>query len=452
MIATETTTYPLLAIAGGPTQAGNTAHQTTAAVTEIDSHARKPIKVLHVLDHSIPLHSGYTFRTRSILTLQRQMGIQTAMITGCKHAQNSTCTEAVEQVDEFTFYRTYPTYLSKLPVINQLDVVWTLEKRLAAVIAREQPDILHAHSPCLNGLAALNAAKKNGIPVVYEMRASWEDAAVSHGTCTENDLRYRISRALETHVLKRANHITTICEGLKGDIRIRGVAPEKITVIPNAVNIDQFQPLTDKDAALMTQLKLEGKKVFGFIGSFYEYEGLELLVQAMSALKADCPDFHLLLVGGGQTEAKLKALVAQLDLAQRVTFTGRVNHADVMGYYSIIDLLVYPRLSMRLTDLVTPLKPLEAMAMGRPCLASDVGGHQELIVDKKDGLLFNAGDIDSLVSQLKQALTTNDFATIVRNGLHKVKTQRNWAVSTAPYQSIYTTLVNNNSTFRNRTQ
>lgn len=364
------------------------------------------------------------------------------MITSCKHAKNSACTDAIEHADGLTFYRTYPTYLSKIPAVNQLDVVLTLKRRLESVIAREQPDILHAHSPCLNGLAALHAGKKHGIPILYEMRASWEDAAVSHGTCVENDLRYKISRTLETYVLKHSNHITTICEGLRSDIQMRGISPEKITIIPNAVDIDQFQPITEKDTALLAELGLEGKKIFGFIGSFYEYEGLELLVKAMPAMKDNCPDLHLLLVGGGQTENKLKAIVAQLDLTSHVTFTGRVNHKEVMRYYSIIDLLVYPRLSMRLTDLVTPLKPLEAMAMGRPCLASDVGGHKELIIDQKDGLLFQADNMDSLISQLKLAYKMRDFGLIIQNGLNKVNTERNWSVSAAPYKSIYTMLMN----------
>lgn len=401
----------------------------------------KPIKVLHILDHSLPLHSGYTFRTRSILAIQNQMGIKTAMVTSCKHAKISSYTDAIEHVDNLTFYRTYPTYLSKMPIVNQLDVVLTLKRRLDSVIACEHPDILHAHSPCLNGLAALEAGKKHGIPVVYEMRASWEDAAVSHGTCAENDLRYKISRTLETYVLKHSDHITTICEGLKSDIQMRGISSEKITVIPNAVDIDQFQPITEKDNMLLTELGLGGKKIFGFIGSFYEYEGLELLIKVMPALLNDCFDLHLLLVGGGQTENKLKALVGQLGLTSYVTFTGRVNHKEVMRYYSIIDLLVYPRLSMRLTDLVTPLKPLEAMAMGRPCLASDVGGHKELIIDQKDGLLFKAGDLDSLTSQLRLAYKMCDFSSIIQNGLNKVNTERNWHVSAAPYKSIYTSLI-----------
>lgn len=427
------------------------AHGLRSISTPLHMFESKPIKVLHILDHSLPLHSGYTFRTRSILAIQNQMGIKTAMVTSCKHAKNSSFTDPIEHVDNLTFYRTYPTYFSKLAFIDQLDVVYTLRRRLDSVIVYERPDILHAHSPCLNGLAALYAGKKHNIPVLYEMRASWEDAAVSHGTCVENDLRYKISRALETYVLKHSNHITTICEGLKGDIQIRGILSEKITVIPNAVDIGQFQPITEKDNVLLAKLGLEGKKIFGFIGSFYEYEGLELLVKVMPGLKDNCPDLHLLLVGGGQSENKLKALVAQLGLTDHVTFTGRVNHKEVMRYYSIIDLLVYPRLSMRLTDLVTPLKPLEAMAVGRPCLASDVGGHKELIIDKEDGLLFKADNMDSLASQLKLAYKMRDFSSIIQNGLSKVNTERNWSVCAAPYKSIYESLIKHATSIYNRT-
>ncbi len=400
----------------------------------------KDIKVLHVLDHSLPLHSGYTFRTRSILSIQHQMGIQTALVTSCKHAQNSQNKSAIEHVDGLSFYRTYPTILSKLPILNQLDVVLTLAKRIASIIPAEKPDIIHVHSPCLNGLAALFVGKQNRIPVLYEMRASWEDAAVSHGACQENDLRYKISRFLETYVLKRANHITTICEGLKNDIRIRGISATKITVIPNAVNTDQFQPVQEKDKTLNAQLNLHEKRILGFIGSFYEYEGLELLVKAVAQLKYECPDFHLLLVGGGQAEDKLKAIVTELGISDRVTFTGRVNHSEVMKYYSMIDILVYPRLPMRLTDLVTPLKPLEAMAMGKPCIASDVGGHRELIIDHVDGMLFKAGNLDSLASLLKSVYQHSDLSMLIENGRKKVIEKRNWATCVAPYQSIYLTL------------
>lgn len=405
----------------------------------------KNIKVLHVLDHSLPLHSGYTFRTRSILSIQHQMGIQTVQVTSSKHSENSTFDDVVEQVDGLAFYRTYPTLLNNIPVINQLDVVLTLIQRLKSVIAREQPDVIHAHSPCLNGLAALNVGKKFKIPVVYEMRASWEDAAVSHGVCQENNLRYKFSRALETYVLRHSDHVTTICEGLREDIQARGISPKAVTVIPNAVNTDKFQPLKEKDPALLSSLNLEGKKILGFIGSFYEYEGLELLVKAIAELKNEFPNMHLLLVGGGQAESKLKEMALQLDLSNQITFAGRVDHSEVMKYYSIIDVLIYPRLPMRLTNLVTPLKPLEAMAMGRPCVASDVGGHKELITNEEDGLLFKAGSLKSLVNLLKSVYLRSDYNAIIQNGLYKVKEKRNWTVSVKPYKAIYMSLIAGNN-------
>ncbi|MCP5012408.1 MAG: glycosyltransferase, exosortase A system-associated, partial [Aestuariibacter sp.] len=347
------------------------------------------MKILHILDHSIPLHSGYTFRTRAILEQQRKLGWETAHVTSIKHIAES---EDEETVNGLHFYRTPPSkgLLSKLPIINQYDVVSSLARRLDQVIEKEKPDILHAHSPSLNGLAALRAGKKHGIPVVYECRAFWEDAAVDHGTSTKGGLRYRVTRALETSVFRRADAVTTICEGLKGDISERGIADEKITVIPNAVDIERFTMAGEKNHDLASELGLNGKVVLGFIGSFYAYEGLTLIINALPQILTQAPDVRLLLVGGGPQETKLKQLVNELKLNDAIRFTGRVPHDQVDDYYNLVDILVYPRLRMRLTDLVTPLKPLEAMAQGKLVLASDVGGHKELIRHGENGVLFAA--------------------------------------------------------------
>ena len=157
------------------------------------------MRILHILDHSIPLHSGYAFRTLAILKQQRVLGWDTVQLTSTKHYAAS---EMEELVDGFKFYRTPSNkgLISKLPLLNQLAVIRDLEKRLYEVLKREKVDILHAHSPCLNGIAALRAGKRLKIPVVYELRASWEDAAVNHGSTTEGSLRYKVSRALETYV------------------------------------------------------------------------------------------------------------------------------------------------------------------------------------------------------------------------------------------------------------
>ncbi len=395
------------------------------------------MKILHVLDHSIPLHSGYTFRTRAILEQQRRLGWETVHVTSSKHVGNPV---KEEEVDGLRFYRTNPSnsFASSLPFFNQWDVVQSLGKRLREIIPLEKPDIVHAHSPCLNGLAAIEVARAFQIPFVYECRAFWEDAAVDHGTSREGGIRYRITRALETHVFKKADAITTICEGLKKDIEARGLPSEKVTVIPNAVDLSQFAKKQSTDQALVHQLQLQDKKVIGFIGSFYAYEGLILLIQAFQRILENVPETRLLLVGGGPDEAKMRETVSELGLEKQIIFTGRVPHSEVTRYYGLVDIFVYPRLHMRLTDLVTPLKPLEAMAQRKLVLASDVGGHKELIKDGCNGRLFSAGDIDSLSGAAVEMLKNSMSSDTIRNqGFEYVEQQRNWENSVANYQAVY---------------
>lgn len=401
----------------------------------------KPMHILHILDHSIPLHSGYTFRTRNILMQQRARGWQTSHITGIKQGFSA---QTEERVDDLDFFRTPVSagVLDKLPVVNQWRVINTLAHRLRQVVDEIKPDILHAHSPALNGLAALQVSKQTGIPVVYECRAFWEDAAVDHGTSSEGGLRYKLTRALESRVFAKADAVTTICEGLRQDIAARGIPADKITVIPNAVDIDNFSMDQPRNEILAQQLGLQGKQVLGFIGSFYAYEGLPLLLDAVELLTEKHSELCLLLVGGGPQDALIKEKVAQLGLTDRVILTGRVPHTEVQDYYNLVDIFVYPRLSMRLTDLVTPLKPLEAMAQGRLVVASDVGGHKELIEDGVTGCLFKAEDKQDLAATVSALLNDKDRWPAMRSaGRDFVENVRNWPNSVANYQAIYERLL-----------
>ena len=396
------------------------------------------MRILHVLDHSIPLHSGYTFRTRNILLQQRALGWETCHATSPKHHDSKG--RRKEEVDGLLFYRSEPVQglAGRLPLFNQLAVARELEKRLHGLVERLQPDLLHAHSPALNGLAAQRVGRKYGIPVVYEVRAFWEDAAVDHGTTREGGLRYRLTRGLETRVLKRAAAVTTICEGLRGDIVARGISKQKVTVIPNAVDIERFSFAGQPDPVRQQRLHIEGKLVLGFIGSFYAYEGLALLLRAMPGILQAAPDTRLLLVGGGPEEQRLKQIAASLSLQDSVIFTGRVPHDEVQDYYKLVDIFVYPRLSMRLTDLVTPLKPLEAMAQGGLVLASDVGGHRELIRAGETGELFHAGSGDDLRRAVLKLLRDRAGWQVQREaGRRFVERERTWAASVARYQDVY---------------
>ncbi|WP_300752113.1 TIGR04063 family PEP-CTERM/XrtA system glycosyltransferase [Janthinobacterium sp.] len=396
------------------------------------------MRILHILDHSLPLHSGYTFRTIAILGQQRRLGWETAQLTSAKQGY----TEADEQdIDGWHFYRTAPSrhWWMRLPVLRQYGVILGLAQRLRQLAQQLKPDILHAHSPALNAIAALSVGRALGIPVVYEVRAFWEDAAADHGSSRPGGLRYRLTRALEDHALRRADAITTICEGLRRDLCQRGVPAQKITVIPNAVDAASFQG--SENAALASALGLDGHPVIGFIGSFYAYEGLALLLRAMPRMLAAQPELRLLLAGGGPQEQALIALARELGIVNQVIFAGRVPHSQVAAYYQMIDVLVYPRLPMRLTELVTPLKPLEAMAQGCLVAASDVGGHRELITHGQTGMLFRAGDAHALAQTVLSLLLTPDsWPALRRDARAWVEQERNWAGSVRRYSAVYARL------------
>jgi len=399
------------------------------------------IKILHVLDHSLPLHSGYVFRSLAILREQAELGWKTVHVTSPKHRATGP---EIERVEGLTFHRSARPKgpLAALPVARELQQISLTAQAVERVVRAERPDILQASSPVLNALAALRVGRRHGIPVVYEIRALWEDAAAANGTAVEGGPRYQLSRAIETHALRRVDAATTICEGLRREIIGRGIPESKVTVIPNAVDIERFVADVPRDPILAEELGLKGRTVLGFLGSFYAYEGLDLVIAALPDVLRLVPEAVLLLVGGGPVEAELKALAAQIGVADRVIFVGRVPQNEISRYYGLVDLLVYARHSMRLTELVTPLKPLEAMAQKRLFLASDVGGHHELIRDGETGFLFRAGDREDLVRKIVAIVTApNGWPVVLNAGRRYVEETRNWRNSIARYQAIYDRLL-----------
>jgi PEP-CTERM/exosortase A-associated glycosyltransferase len=409
-------------------------HSSTGDRTE---PARPPLKVLHILDHSLPLHSGYAFRSQNILTAQRERGWLPVGLTSPKHerAWKKQPTDK-DEIDKFRYYRTKATNHS-LPVAGELQLIKALARRIEAVATIERPDLLHAHSPVLNAVAALWAGRKLGLPVVYEIRAFWEDAMVDHRTTSQGSLKYRTTRSLETLACRYAAQTAVICEGLRADLIQRGIPGEKIGVVSNGVNPDNFGA-RKPDLATARKFHLEGKTVIGFIGSFNRYEGLDLLVKSMVELAANRPDVVLLLVGGGEMEAELRAQIADAKMQEKVILPGRIPQESIPDIYSIMDVLVYPRYSIRLTELVTPLKPLESMAMGKAVIASDIGGHRELIRDGDTGILFKSGDVSALTQALDRILDDPELRDrLGAQGLDWVHKNRTWKTTTSVYSEIY---------------
>jgi glycogen synthase len=401
-------------------------------------------RILHVLDHSLPMHSGYTFRTRAILKAQQALGLEVRGITGLRHtdqpqdaAENPGFEPGFEEVDGLRFHRT-PGDAGALPGLREWREVGLLAGAIGRLAESWRPDIIHAHSPALCGQAALRAARRLGVPLVYEIRAFWEDAAVGNGHGREGSARYRLTRQLENNVVAAADAVVTICEGLRGDLIARGTPPGKLSIMMNGVDLALFGNPPPRDAALADSLGIGNGPVIGFIGSFYDYEGLDDLIAAMPLLLLHQPDARLLLVGGGPMAGVLAAQAAASPAAHAIHLTGRVPHAEVERYYSLCDIMAYPRKASRLTELVTPLKPLEAMAEGKLVAASSVGGHRELITDGVTGTLFTPDDPAACAAALAGLLADRSRWDALREaGRRHVRTSHDWAHNAIRYLDIY---------------
>jgi PEP-CTERM/exosortase A-associated glycosyltransferase len=337
-----------------------------------------------------------------------------------------------------TFHRT-PGLPTGPVLVSELREMAALAGAIQQLAKDWRPDVIHAHSPALNGGGALRAARALGIPFVYEIRAFWEDAAVGNNTGSAGSAKYRLTRSLETMVAARADALFTICEGLRDDLIARGIAPGRIGVMPNGVDLTLFGDPPPRDNALGLKLGIAADApVIGYVGSFYAYEGIDDLIAAMPVLRHSHPAARLLLVGAGEMEAAWRAAAARLPQPEAVIFTGRVPHGEVERYYSLIDVLAYPRKASRLTDLVTPLKPLEAMAQRRVVAASNVGGHRELITHGETGFLFPPDDPHGCARVLAEVLDSRGELEAVREaGVRHVRARHDWHANARRYLDVY---------------
>ncbi|MDT0603816.1 TIGR04063 family PEP-CTERM/XrtA system glycosyltransferase [Thalassotalea castellviae] len=399
------------------------------------------MKVLHVLEYSRPNISGYSLRSDAIIRYQRQLGVETLQLTSQRYQD---FIKLEEDIDGIIYQRTLKSdsILAKIPLVNYFHHINFLAKRIEKSVLIDKPDVIQTHSPMFNALAAIKVGRKYKIPVTYEVRALWEDAAVDTGKTKEGSLKYKLIKSIEQRAFEQADAVSCICQGLKQDLINRGIPEKKLYVTPNAVDISKFQPLYERDNELEQSLNLTNKKVVAFIGTFFKYEGLHYAIDAMKVICQHRQDIHLLLVGAGNELSNLKHQVDKLGLESNVSFIGRVPFEEVSRYYSLANIMVFPRESIRLTELVTPLKPLESMAQYKPVIASDIGGHKELIEDNKTGFLFKADDANALATTILTTIDNDELLTRISDeGLIFVREQRNWLNTAKQYLPVYERLI-----------
>ena len=405
------------------------------------------MRVLHVLHTSLPVICGYSIRSASILRCQRALGIEVSVVTSPQHPGPAGGVETIEGV---LHHRSRAYRGSSLPFWREWQVMRTLKHEVDGAIGRFKPDVVHAHSPVLVGLPALWASRRRGLPLVYEVRDLWENASVDRGKFREKSLQYRIAQSVETHLLRRANAVVTIGEVLRSELGPRVRDESRLFVVPNGVDAAAFEPVP---ADLERGSDGAGDNdVILYVGTFQPYEGLDLLIRAVPIVSRSRPGVRLVIVGGSAgaadgagarpqaEETRLKALVTELGIGQQVTFTGRVPHDKVNGYYAGAAVVVYPRVATKTTALTTPLKPLEAMAMGKAVVASDLAAIRELVHDKTTGRLFQAGNVEDLAARCAELLADRSARRALgAEAAAWVRRERDWSVVAPRYLRVYDT-------------
>lgn len=402
-----------------------------------------PRTVLHVLDHSWPILSGYSIRSRNLISAQRRLGERVMVLTSPLH-QLDDAKAAETTVDEVQYFRTPLTgamaraaLRRRLPLLREYAIVRALRQRILQVISHNSISLIYAHSPSLCGLAALQAARRKKLPFVYEIRAFWEDAAVDQQRTSINSLRYRCTRALESYVARNADAVSAIATHMLDELHSRGISRAKLFHVPNGVDLERIATVP-RDENLARELNLNDVPVMAFFGSLYRYEGVSWMVRAAATLRSRGHKFQILIIGRGEDRAAIEGAVRDCNASEYVRCLDAVPHEQISRYYSLADIVVYPRRSVRLTELVTPLKPLEAMALAKPVLASSVGGICELVEDERTGLLFRPEDQNDFCRQAERLLISPSLRKqLAENGRAYVAREKSWAVLGRRYSEIY---------------
>jgi len=408
------------------------------------------MRILHLLHRSLPGTHGYAIRSKEIVNNQLARGLEPMVITSPSQAPAGVLdAEQSEYIGGVRYFRTGRRVLpATLDVADTsriksglriLQNVFML-KRSNELVSKYRPAVIHAHSPFTCGLIGDLTGKLRRIPAIYEVRGIWEDSHSARYDLDRKSVRYRALRALENTAIRGADLCCVIGEGLRSELMSRGIPDSKIRIVPNGVDITAFQP-GPAPTDLRERLGLVDKRVLGYIGSFFSYEGLDLLVRAMIPLSRKLPNVALLLVGLGESEPQLRSLAEDAGIADRVMFAGKVGHGEVADYYRICDIMVLPRRDTRETRLVTPLKPLEIMAMSKPLILSDIGGHREMAISGETGVFFKAEDVGDLVSKCAELLQNpNLMNELGRKGRDWVEKHRSWAALVEKYVEIYSEL------------
>ena len=408
------------------------------------SYEPAPRAVLSVLAQSLPHRSGgYATRSHGILTSLQGLGWDVLAATRLGFPYDfwgqgdKRIVEEQDVVDTMTYRRLLEPGEREYATTPMAGYIERFARRVEEVATEHRAGLIHASSFQNNGLAGLRAARRLGIPFVYEMRGLEDLMKISRNPEFGETDAHRYMTGLELHVVQHADLTFVITEALREEMIRRGGPADRIAVLPNGVHTAQFEP-RQPDEDLIDELGLRGRTVIGYAGGIVDYEGLDLLLQAAAELKRTRDDFAVIIVGDGHFEGRLHRMARDLDVLDVVTFTGRVPHEEVARYLSIFQITPFPRLPLPVCELISPIKPFESMAMGKACIASSVAALTEIVEPDVRGLVFEKGDAEDFARQIARYLDDPELRERMgRQAREWVLSERDWSDVTTIVDEAY---------------
>ena len=400
------------------------------------SDAPSGTRVLQLVTNALPCtNAGYTVRTHRLALAQRELGLDIHVATrlGYPLSQGIGDARPRVEVDGVPYHRLLPW----LPPSSPVRAVHKGADLAGRLVSELRPNVLHAVSNHLNAAVALELGRRHGLPVVYEVRGFLEDSWLSRDpTHRETDEFYQLTRELETQRMAEADAVVTLGEAMRAEIASRGIPTEKIHTVPNGVDEAFLQPLPDA-ADLRVSLGIPADvPVVGLTSSFYSYEGIDTLIDAAALLRDRGTPVTLLLVGDGPERGALERRAAEHGI--HAVFTGRVPMESVRRHHAILDVFAVPRRADRVCQLVTPLKPIEAMAGGIPVIASDVKALREIMEPGVTGTLTVPEVPEAWANSLDDLIYAPERRRKIGQSAREwVRAERTWRAVVAGYRAAY---------------
>ncbi len=403
------------------------------------------IDVLYFLHNSLPFNSGgYATRAHGILKSLLESGINIEAVTRLGFPTDRFNAETYfplgsNQVNGVRYHRLLGDSNEKYKNLPLKTYILRYAQYIERfILAGNRPKLLHAASNFMNGIAVNHVASRLQLPTLYEIRGLWEITHVSRNPDWEGSDYFEMQKKLETQAARGAHKVVTITHALKAEMIQRGIREQHIEVIPNGVDTKRFKR-PSRDQALLQKLGLEDNIILGYVGSLVDYEGLEYLIEATVLLRQrEKLQVALIIVGDGDVRNDLEDLVQEFHASEYIKFTGRVPHHEVERYYSIVDIAPFPRKGLPVCEMVSPMKPFEAMCMQIPIVASNVAALEEIIQDGVNGRIHTKDDIESLVAVLRELiLDPQQRSTLSTAGRSWVEENRDWHKLAGQFQALY---------------